>query len=812
MQVIDLPIAAMLTNLDQGWEEANTSYYIADRDNRILYINPDLAKFLDISAEDAINRSSVDFGLTNEQASEIRKINQQAFRTAKVQSKEIKVCIKGRGYVIEHFSMPLITADGEVSAVLVLMFDRTNRARERQVMEALVRIDEVLRDTNDTKTMTSRIVRAVAGTIDEDGFALIINRSDEWLAHHSMDLTKEQSMELGKEAIRLAATAIDSSQIIKIDDATDDPRVKSEVASKYGIRSVIIIPLWVGDKANAALIFARLKVDPFDNHEVSMGEKIANSLAVAINDQIMQEELMSAAKEREALMATVTKEKELLDQILGASPVALAFFELDGLDYRLTRCNETFKARLRSSVSGPLEGKVMNDLGSSAQVAILQKMVVKAFKTGRTQVRHEHTSESSGAPSPIQLMVTPLSSNPPSFLIVGVDTTELMNARRQAEESAARAEAERARLRTMIDNLPVGIILVNEAGQVIESNQVRAEPQGSLLIVASEYKDLKKYRGRWSNTGLPIPKDEWPVMRALRKGETVRGEMIDMTSPDGRQRTDLVSAAPIKDDKGHRIGAVVIVQDITEQRRLEQDAIEAKEQAETYLDLITHDINCHNSTIMNYLQLAMAKDKQGKRRDEVQKALDAVTASTELIENVRKIQVVDMHDVTHSTLDLTTMLDDVINEVRAIGGEKVSITRVPSPECFIIASTMVRDVFWNILINSVKHSGENVNIIVRQNSCYDGGKEFHKIMFEDDGPGIPDEIKPQVFLRKYRGRTRTSGGGLGLYLCKRLVEEHGGKIWVEDRVTGDHGQGARFIVHLPAVAVIAEHEPQDNHV
>lgn len=511
-------------------------------------------------------------------------------------------------------------------------------------------------------------------------------------------------------------------------------------------------------------------------------------------------------------MATVTKEKELLDQILGASPVSLAFFELDGLDYRLTRCNEAFKARLCSSIPLPLEGKVLNDLGSSTQVVILQKMVVKAFKSGRTQVRQEHISESSEPPSPVQLMVTPLSSSPPSFLIVGVETTELMTARRQAEESAARAEAERARLRTMIDNLPVGIILVNESGQIIESNQMRVEPRGSPVMGASEYKDLKKYRGRWSNTGLPIPKDEWPVMRALKKGETVRGEMIDMTSPDGRRSTDLVSAAPIKDEKGHCIGAVVIVQDITEQRRLEQDAIEAKEQAETYLDLITQDISCYNSTITNYLQLARTKDKQGKRRDEVQKALDAVTASTELIDNVRKIQLVDMHDVTHGTLDLTTMLDDVINEVRAVGGMKLTITRVPSPECFIIASTMIRDVFWNILINSVKHSGEQVNIIVRQNSCYDGGKEFHKIMFEDDGPGIPDEIKPQIFLRKYRGRTRTSGGGLGLYLCKRLVEEHGGKIWVEDRVPGDHGRGARFIVHLPAVAAIAEHEPPADHI
>jgi len=69
---------------------------------------------------------------------------------------------------------------------------------------------------------------------------------------------------------------------------------------------------------------------------------------------------------------------------------------------------------------------------------------------------------------------------------------------------------------------------------------------------------------------------------------------------------------------------------------------------------------------------------------------------------------------------------------------------------------------------------------------------------EDDGPGIPDDIKPKVFLRKYRGQTKGQGSGLGLYLTKRLVEDNGGRIWLEDRVPGDHSRGVRFIVHLPA--------------
>jgi signal transduction histidine kinase len=196
----------------------------------------------------------------------------------------------------------------------------------------------------------------------------------------------------------------------------------------------------------------------------------------------------------------------------------------------------------------------------------------------------------------------------------------------------------------------------------------------------------------------------------------------------------------------------------------------------------------------------MSKDKQAKRKDELQKALDSIKASTELIDTMRKIQMVEMHDTAHGQMELASMLEEVISDIMVVGGERIHIERITHPESYILASPMIREAFWNILINSVKHSEGKVHIAIRQNRSYDGGREYHKFIIEDDGPGIPDDVKPKVFLRKYRGRTRAQGSGLGLYLTKRLVEEHGGRIWVEDRIPGDYSKGARFIVHLPAVA------------
>jgi len=70
---------------------------------------------------------------------------------------------------------------------------------------------------------------------------------------------------------------------------------------------------------------------------------------------------------------------------------------------------------------------------------------------------------------------------------------------------------------------------------------------------------------------------------------------------------------------------------------------------------------------------------------------------------------------------------------------------------------------------------------------------------EDNGPGIPDILKARIFNRFERGDTKAHGKGLGLYIVRSLIEDYHGRVWVEDRVPGDHAKGARFVIMIPAI-------------
>ena len=86
---------------------------------------------------------------------------------------------------------------------------------------------------------------------------------------------------------------------------------------------------------------------------------------------------------------------------------------------------------------------------------------------------------------------------------------------------------------------------------------------------------------------------------------------------------------------------------------------------------------------------------------------------------------------------------------------------------------------------------------------FEDGREYYRTIVEDNGPGIPDDMKDRIFSRLLRGGTKASGAGLGLYLVRRLVEDYHGRVWAEDRVPGDHTKGAKFIVLLPVASASA---------
>jgi signal transduction histidine kinase len=214
-----------------------------------------------------------------------------------------------------------------------------------------------------------------------------------------------------------------------------------------------------------------------------------------------------------------------------------------------------------------------------------------------------------------------------------------------------------------------------------------------------------------------------------------------------------------------------------------------------------HDINNLNQVALGYLEVAEEALKDKGLKELIARPLEAIKSSSHLIENVNNLKKLKAGGLNVEAIDMCKILTAVQSQYSAVQDKDVVIDYHPcDPACIVIANGLVYDVFSNLVWNSIKHSEKpSVHITLGLKRLKEGGKDHCKITVEDDGPGIPDEMKEKLFTRFQRGNTKASGKGLGLYLVKTLVEDFHGRVWVEDRVQGDHGQGSRFVVILPAI-------------
>lgn len=249
---------------------------------------------------------------------------------------------------------------------------------------------------------------------------------------------------------------------------------------------------------------------------------------------------------------------------------------------------------------------------------------------------------------------------------------------------------------------------------------------------------------------------------------------------------------------------VVIFGDITDNVLTNDTLKAAKNQAELYVDLMGHDINNMNQIAYGYLELALDKLENNGKLDKadqllISRPVESLKNITNLISNVRKIQRERSGAYKLEIVDVGKMIEAVIDQYSNILRGDVVINYVPETQCFVIANELLNDAFINLVGNAIKHSSGPLTIDIKMSKVVDHDNNYCGIIVQDNGPGIPDDLKSTLFERLNLTESRARGKGFGLCLIKMLIDDYNGEFWVEDRVEGDYSKGAKFIIMLPAV-------------
>ncbi len=237
-----------------------------------------------------------------------------------------------------------------------------------------------------------------------------------------------------------------------------------------------------------------------------------------------------------------------------------------------------------------------------------------------------------------------------------------------------------------------------------------------------------------------------------------------------------------------------------ENAKMFEEHIESRKNSELYTDVLSHDIKNFNQAILGYLDLLRMKTSQPDHLALLDKVGEQVMNTSWLAGNVRTMSRMTFGDVELMKIDVGAVLLECQKSVSQYypGRKVVCKSNADKGLYFVEADELVREVFINILTNAVKYdSHEPVEIVINIERASVDEKRVLTISIADHGCGVSDEAKPIIFDRFSKAPKK--GSGMGLHIVMTLSKRYRGRVWVEDRVKGDHTQGAVFKIQLQSL-------------
>jgi PAS domain S-box-containing protein len=394
------------------------------------------------------------------------------------------------------------------------------------------------------------------------------------------------------------------------------------------------------------------------------------------------------------------------------------------------------------------------------------------------------------------IRVTPAALSLPGLKKTCEDLEREVEARKRVEAILRSSES---RFRSVTEAAPSGFILVDGRGRIAQVNLAAARmfayPQSELVGASIEALVPDSVRAR--HPELRARFQEHPEARAMGAGRDLRGRR-----KDGSEIPVEVGLNPMDvDGEMHILCSVV---DITERKNTEEALAEyAEELARSNADLedfayiASHDLKEPLRGIRNYISF-LIEDHAETLDSDAQTKLDtldrlAIRMQSQ-IESLLKCSLVGQTNLAIAETDLDRVLEEVLDSLRIMLAEKgVEVRRTAVLPVVHCDGVRVAEVFHNLITNAVKYNDKPRQWV--EVGVAGVGSET-AIYVRDNGIGIPERHRDRVFVifKRLHGRDEYGGGtGAGLTIARKVVERHGGKIWLESEL----GEGTTFLFTLP---------------
>ena len=364
----------------------------------------------------------------------------------------------------------------------------------------------------------------------------------------------------------------------------------------------------------------------------------------------------------------------------------------------------------------------------------------------------------------------------------------------QFERSHRAVPPSETRYRDLVQSLGLPLYTTNSAGRIEFFNQAAVQLWGRTPVAEEEFW-CGSYK-LFSVDGTPINLDESPMAVALKEDREVRGVEIIAERPDGTRANILPFSTPLHNLAGELIGAVNVLTDITEQKRTQAELLAVLRGKDDFLGQISHELRNPVTQIVGYSEL-LAKRFRDLPVETQEDSLQSIHAQAvrlqRLLENMLVLSRLERGVPLASEPHLIQRLvvETLTEFRRRFPAATVEVDIEPGLPPVNVSASTIDQVVWNLLTNAQKYGRPGG--VVELRCSFDAG--WVEVAVLDDGPGVAADELPKLFQPYFRAEgtpQQTAGLGLGLSVCKRLVEAEQGELSALRRDTGGMVFSLRF--------------------
>jgi PAS domain S-box-containing protein len=402
-----------------------------------------------------------------------------------------------------------------------------------------------------------------------------------------------------------------------------------------------------------------------------------------------------------------------------------------------------------------------------------------------------------GSEFPIEIMLSPLEST--EGILVTAAIRDITDKKLAQEET----QQQQHLLQLIIESIADGVVVADCSGKFLLFNSAAKRCLGIGATNTDPDQWSERYGTYLPDTVTPYPSDDLPLVRALR------GENVDSTEvfirnaevPDGRLLD--ITGGPLRDEGGALRGGVVVFRDITERKKSEEHLVKtvgelkrSNDELQQFAYVASHDLQEPLRMVASYTQL-LAKRYKGRLDSDADEfiayAVDGSTRMQGLVQDLLAYSRAGTNGKALHEISSEKALNEALTNLRATMEESGAIVTHDSLPTITTDDRQLAQVFQNLVGNAIKYRGAeipHVHISAKKN----GGNEWI-FSVRDNGLGIDPQYFERIFIlfQRLHGPREFKGTGIGLAICKKMLERLGGRIWVDSQPK----KGSTFYFSLP---------------